>query len=82
MVGPIRSRRGIRQFSLRLAELIVSRVSPDISPVRLNPDRLPQVFLNLLENAIQHSLSGSVVTVDVEEVAEESRTWIVCTVSW
>ncbi len=59
---------------------IVSRISPNISPVQLNPDRLPQVFLNLLENAIQHSPSGGRVTVDAEEVVEQNRTWIVCAV--
>lgn len=57
---------------------IVTKVRPRLARVRLNPDRLPQVFLNLLENAIQHTPVGGIVTVEAWEVFEDNRNWIVC----
>jgi signal transduction histidine kinase len=38
--------------------------------------RLARVFENLLENAIQHSPSGGVVTVEARAVREDKRAWI------
>jgi len=57
---------------------IVSHVAPGMSEIQLNPERLPQVFVNLLENAIQHSPTGSAVTIEAREVYEEGQFWIVC----
>jgi len=38
--------------------------SPDLPPVRGDPDKLAQLFLNLLDNAVKHSPKGGTVTVD------------------
>lgn len=57
---------------------IHSRVHSGLPDIRLDPERLPQVFLNLLENAIQHSPCGARVTLEAEEVVEDNCRWIVC----
>ncbi|HET7700444.1 MAG TPA: HAMP domain-containing sensor histidine kinase [Candidatus Limnocylindria bacterium] len=36
----------------------------DVPPVRGDPDRLAQLFLNLLDNAVKHSPRGGVVTIE------------------
>jgi signal transduction histidine kinase len=38
--------------------------SPDLPTVRGDPDRLAQLFLNLLDNAVKHSPKGGTVTVN------------------
>src|SRR5438093_8028623 len=38
--------------------------SPDLPSVRGDPDRLAQLFLNLLDNAVKHSPKGGQVSVD------------------
>jgi signal transduction histidine kinase len=40
--------------------------------------RLSKVFVNLIENAIQHSPSGSRVTVEGMETFEAGRHWVDC----
>jgi signal transduction histidine kinase len=44
--------------------------------VRMDRQRLTQVFQNLLENAIQHSPFGGYVVVEAEEVSLDGRDWI------
>jgi len=47
-------------------------------PVAIDQRRMIQVFRNLIENAIQHSPSGSDVRIEVEEVKGKERDWAVC----
>lgn len=42
--------------------------------------RLVQVFQNLLENAVQHSLPGTAVIIDVQQVYEGEQAWVACIV--
>ena len=42
--------------------------------------RLSKVFVNLIENAIQHSPSGSVVTVEAQKVLDGGHEWVQCAV--
>ena len=44
--------------------------------VRMDRQRLVQVFQNLLENAIQHSPAAGCVVVEAEEVSLDGRDWI------
>ncbi|WP_053219354.1 ATP-binding protein [Virgibacillus senegalensis] len=44
--------------------------------VEFDPDRIEQVFTNLIDNAIKHSFSGGVVTITLNEEVKE----IVCSV--
>lgn len=49
--------------------------------VRADPERLRQVFQNLLENAIQHSAPGQKVSARMEMLDRDSRQWASCTVA-
>ena len=42
--------------------------------------RLSKVFVNLIENAIQHSHSGGDVTVEAFEVSDGKQRWVDCVV--
>ena len=59
---------------------IVSRMGTDLPALRLDKARLSQVFQNLLQNAIQHSPSGSAVSIKVTAEAGNEGTWISCAV--
>jgi signal transduction histidine kinase len=50
------------------------------TPVRMDRDRLLQVFQNLLENAIQHSPPGEIVTVELQQVYQDGKRWIECAI--
>jgi signal transduction histidine kinase len=43
--------------------------------------RLVQVFQNVIQNAIQHSASEAVVTVEAEPIYQGSELWIYCRIS-
>jgi PAS domain S-box-containing protein len=46
----------------------IKLVSPEsIGPVRADPDKIEQVFVNLVENAVKYSPSGGDITVALEE---------------
>lgn len=57
---------------------VINQVTTAMAPICMDHKRLPQVFLNLIENAIQHSPSGSSVTVEANEVWKDSQGWITC----
>lgn len=59
---------------------IVNRTDPALPPIMADEQRLPQVFQNLLENAIQHSKPGDSIEIDAEEVVKGTQSWIVCTI--
>jgi signal transduction histidine kinase len=42
---------------------------------------LPQIFSNLIRNAIQHSRPGATVHVEAGEISLDNRLWIECRVS-
>lgn len=64
----------------RLQVQMVNKVPPGVWTVRMDRSRLIQVFQNLLQNALQHSPTGSLVTIEAEEVFEDEKRWIHCTV--
>lgn len=57
---------------------IVSRVSTDLAAMPMDRMRLSQVIQNLLQNAIQHSSSGSTVRLEAEELVADGTRWISC----
>ncbi|QSQ25447.1 PAS domain-containing protein [Pyxidicoccus parkwayensis] len=59
---------------------VVPEVSTELPPVRMDSRRLFHVFRNVVENAVQHSPSGTRVRVATEAVQENGRDWVRCTV--
>ena len=50
-------------------DIILSYHEPtSVSPVMGDPDRLEQVFINIIDNAIKYTSSGGAINVDVKEV--------------
>ncbi len=48
--------------------------------IKIDRRRLSKVFVNLIENAIQHSPSGSVVTVEAQKVSDGGHDWVQCAI--
>jgi signal transduction histidine kinase len=46
----------------------------------MDDKRLPQVYSNLIKNAIQHSSSGATVDIEAEEINLDNRLWVECRV--
>ena len=59
---------------------LVNDVSQPLPKVMIDRRRLSKVFVNLIENAIQHSPSGSTVSFDARIVSEGGKSWIDCSV--
>ncbi|MFN0088160.1 MAG: sensor histidine kinase [Blastocatellia bacterium] len=59
---------------------IVNRVRAELPHIRLAPKRLPQAFLNLLENAIYHSSPGGRVTIEGEVIRQNGSPWVVLSI--
>lgn len=51
-----------------------------LPPILMHRERLSQAFINLLENAIQHSPPGGTVTIEVKEVWLDNQQWVECSV--
>jgi PAS domain S-box-containing protein len=65
----------------QVAEVTLVNSFPDsIARVMIDRRRLSKVFVNLIENAIQHSPSGSRVTVEGTETFEAGRHWVDCVI--
>jgi len=59
---------------------LVNNVSPNISRVLVDRRRLSKVFVNLIENAIQHSPREGTVVVEAAEKREANQLWLDCAV--
>jgi signal transduction histidine kinase len=57
-----------------------SDVEDALPKIRIDRRRLSKVFVNLIENAIQHSNPGASVTVEAFDVTEGKQRWIDCVV--
>lgn len=57
-----------------------SDVEEALPRVRIDRRRLSKVFVNLIENAIQHSPAGSVVTVEARKLMDGGHAWIQCAI--
>lgn len=60
--------------------IIVNKVSETLAPVMMDEKRMPQVFSNLIKNAIQHSPPGATVHVEAEEISIDNQLWVECCV--
>ena len=59
---------------------LVDNVLIGLPKVMIDRRRLSKVFVNLIENAIQHSTAGASVTVEALEVTEGMQRWVDCVV--
>ncbi|PWT87256.1 MAG: hypothetical protein C5B55_15085 [Blastocatellia bacterium] len=59
---------------------LVNNIQEDLPKIRIDRRRLSKVFVNLIENAIQHSPAGGVVTVEARRVIENNQGWIQCAI--
>lgn len=57
-----------------------SDVAPGLPKIRIDRRRLSKVFVNLIENAIQHSPQQSVVTVEARRVIDGGHDWVQCAI--
>jgi len=60
--------------------MLVNDVRIGLPTVMIDRRRLSKVFVNLIENAIQHSNAGASVTVEAFDVTEGKQRWIDCVV--
>ncbi len=74
-VGPLASAAAerLRLFAERQGVDLEIRVDPGLPAVRADPERLGQVVVNLVHNAIKYSPDGGVVTVRASEAGEIVR---------
>ena len=57
-----------------------SQVEDSLPKIKIDRRRLSKVFVNLIENAIQHSPSGGVVTIEARRVTDGKSEWIQCAI--
>ena len=57
-----------------------SDVAEALPKIRIDRRRLSKVFVNLIENAIQHSTPASVVTVEGRRLTEGGHDWVQCSI--
>jgi PAS domain S-box-containing protein len=60
--------------------VLVNNIKDPLPKLMVDRRRLSKVFVNLIENAIQHSPSGATVRVEACEVHEAKQTWLDCSV--
>ena len=59
---------------------LVSDVEESLPKIRIDRRRLSKVFVNLIENAIQHSPPASTVIVEARRVSDGGHDWVQCAV--
>jgi two-component system, OmpR family, phosphate regulon sensor histidine kinase PhoR len=69
LMGPliVASLQRLRTFAERQGVILVELVPDDLPPLRGDEDRLEQLLMNLLHNAIKFSPDGGVVTITTDE---------------
>jgi PAS domain S-box-containing protein len=60
--------------------MVVNDVRDSLPRIMIDRRRLSRVFINLIENAIQHSPPAGVVTVAACQIAEGNQDWIECAI--
>ena len=55
-------------------------VEESLPKVRIDRRRLSKVFVNLIENAIQHSPQKSTVTIEAHKISDGNNEWVQCAI--
>jgi len=59
---------------------LISEIEDELPRIRIDRRRLSKVFVNLIENAIQHSPTSSTVTVEASRVIDGGQDWVQCAI--
>ncbi len=59
---------------------LVSNVEDSLPKIRIDRRRLSKVFVNLIENAIQHSPQQSAVTIEARRINDGNLGWVECAI--
>ncbi len=59
---------------------LVNDVRESLPLIMIDRRRLSKVFVNLVENAIQHSPAGGVVTIEARKIFEGNQNWLQCAI--
>jgi len=59
---------------------LVSDIGGPLPEVKIDRRRLYKVFVNLIENAIQHSPAGGTVTIEGRPVVDGTQQWLECAI--
>jgi PAS domain S-box-containing protein len=65
---------GVAQINL------VSNVEESLPKVRIDRRRLSKVFVNLIENAIQHSPQEGTVMIEAQKITDAGSEWVQCAI--
>jgi PAS domain S-box-containing protein len=57
-----------------------SKVEDSLPKIRIDRRRLSKVFVNLIENAIQHSPQKSTVTIEAHRINDGNHEWVQCAI--
>jgi PAS domain S-box-containing protein len=57
-----------------------SNVEDELPKIRIDRRRLSKVFVNLIENAIQHSPNKSSVTIEARRINDGNHEWVQCAI--
>ncbi len=57
-----------------------TKIEDSLPKLRIDRRRLSKVFVNLIENAIQHSPQKSTVTIEAAKIADENQEWVQCAI--
>ena len=57
-----------------------SKIEDSLPKIRIDRRRLSKVFVNLIENAIQHSPQKSSVTIEASRVVDGNHEWVQCAI--
>jgi PAS domain S-box-containing protein len=57
-----------------------SKVEDSLPKIRIDRRRLSKVFVNLIENAIQHSPAKTSVTIEAERISDGNSEWVQCAI--
>jgi len=57
-----------------------SKIEDSLPKIRIDRRRLSKVFVNLIENAIQHSPQKSSVTVEAAKIIDGNQEWVECAI--